>query len=605
MKHRARHSLFIQVLAFFAAGVLLTGIFTMLTMQYRANKRVTVQMERVASSVAEEVRKSITEYPCWKWLVRYWHTKAEELDIEYDVNYKTGKRTEEKCQLLLERHPGLLMHYADEAQILALPEEDRKLYAEVVYSWVITRMNEIKQSYSIDYLFVVLSKEQNRTQFFLLSAADPDSVRGTHYEEVYPLGIMVSVSKSQETAMRSAAQNHSYLADAGKYVDYYETLDTLGDNTLFVGLTYNLSGVRGNIADQARQGTIYAVLLQILLSAICLTMTMLALVRPIKKIQEAVHLYKETKDSDAVGESMESIQSVNEIGDLADEVVGMTSEMNEYIDRIERITVEKQRISVELDMARKIQIAALPNTFPAFPDRSEFDIYAMTEPAREVGGDFYDYFLIDDDHLGLVMADVSGKGIPAAMFMMNSKATVQNGAMRGESAAEVLTEANETICRSNKMEMFVTVWIGILEISTGKLTAANAGHEYPVLKRPDGSFELIKDKHGLVIGGMEGVRYKEYELQLEPGAKFFLYTDGIPEATDSENQMFGTQRMVDALNEDPDASPEDLIRNVRRAVGDFVLDAEQFDDMTMMCVEFRGSGAASAAGASSGDAPAP
>ena len=588
MKHRARHSLFIQVLAFFAAGVLLTGIFTMLTMQYRANKRVTVQMERVASSVAEEVRKSITEYPCWKWLVRYWHTNAEELDIEYDVNYKTGKRTEEKCRLLLERHPGLLMHYADEAQILALPEEDRKLYAEVVYSWVITRMNEIKQSYSIDYLFVVLSKEQNRTQFFLLSAADPDSVRGTHYEEVYPLGIMVSVSKSQEMAMRSAAKNHSYLADAGKYVDYYETLDTLGDNTLFVGLTYNLSGVRGNIADQARQGTIYAVLLQILLSAICLTMTMLALVRPIKKIQEAVHLYKETKDSDAVGESMESIQSVNEIGDLADEVVGMTSEMNEYIDRIERITAEKQRISVELDMARKIQIAALPNTFPAFPDRSEFDIYAMTEPAREVGGDFYDYFLIDDDHLGLVMADVSGKGIPAAMFMMNSKATVQNGAMRGESAAEVLTEANETICRSNKMEMFVTVWIGILEISTGKLTAANAGHEYPVLKRPDGSFELIKDKHGLVIGGMEGVRYKEYELQLEPGAKFFLYTDGIPEATDSENQMFGTQRMVDALNEDPDASPEDLIQNVRRAVGDFVLDAEQFDDLTMLCVEYKG-----------------
>ncbi len=604
MKKRGKHSLLLQVLILFSVSVLITGLFTLFTMQRRSDNGVKVQMEDVAAKVVEEVRESLTEYPAWKWLVRYWHTKAEELDIEYDVNYKTGKKTEEKCRLLMERHPDLVLHYADEAQILALPEQDRKLYAEIVYSWMITRMNEIKRSYKIDYLFVVLSKEKNRTQFFLLSASDPGSVRGTRYEEVYTLGTMVTVSKSQEEAMRNATQNNSYIADAGKYVDYYEALDTLGENTLFVGLTYNLSDVLANIGKQTRQGTAYAVLLQILLSAILQTMTMLFLVRPIRKIQAAVHLYKETKDSVAVQENLASIRYHNEIGDLSEEVVGMTREINEYVAWIERITAEKQRIGVELETARKIQAAALPNKFPAFPDRHEFDIYATMEPAREVGGDFYDYFLIDNDHLGLVMADVSGKGVPAALFMMTTKAIVQNCAMLGQSADEVLTKANEAICANNRMEMFVTVWIGILEISTGILTAANAGHEYPVITKVDGNYELVKDKHGIVIGGMEGLRYKSYEIRLEPGSKLFVYTDGIPEATDKDNNMFGTGRMVDALNTNPGAPPEEAIANVRKAVEDFVQDAEQFDDMTMMCVEFRGS-KNTAAGASAGDAPAP
>ena len=210
------------------------------------------------------------------------------------------------------------------------------------------------------------------------------------------------------------------------------------------------------------------------------------------------------------------------------------------------------------------------------------------DPAKEVGGDFYDFFLIDEDHLGMVMADVSGKGIPAALFMMASKIILQSVAMLGGSPAEILTRTNEAICSNNQAEMFVTVWAGILEVSTGKLTAANAGHEYPIIKRPDGPFEIIKDKHGFVIGGMEGIRYKEYEMQLEPGTKIFVYTDGAPEATDENNKMFGMDRLVDALNADPQASPKQLLANVRKAVDRFVDGAEQFDDLTMMCVEYRG-----------------
>ena len=257
-------------------------------------------------------------------------------------------------------------------------------------------------------------------------------------------------------------------------------------------------------------------------------------------------------------------------------------------DAYQKQQLERSRIETELTMASSIQAHMLPNIYPAFPERSEFDIYAAMDPAREVGGDFYDFFLVDDDHLCLLIADVSGKGIPAALFMMASRIILASNAKLGKSPAEILKSTNDTICPNNPEEMFVTVWLGILELSTGRLTAANAGHEYPVLKRSDGGFELIKDKHGFVIGGMEGMKYKEYELQLEAGSKLFLYTDGVPEATNAEKQLFGTERMLAALNEDVSAPPEELLKNVRRAVDAFVKDAEQFDDLTMLGLEYRG-----------------
>ena len=250
--------------------------------------------------------------------------------------------------------------------------------------------------------------------------------------------------------------------------------------------------------------------------------------------------------------------------------------------------VKTARIESELSLATNIQASMLPSTFPAFPDRDEFDIYAVMDPAKEVGGDFYDFFLIDDDHLGMVMADVSGKGVPAALFMMASKIIIANNAMTGKSAAQVLTDTNAAICSHNGEEMFVTVWLGILEISTGKMTCANAGHEYPIIHNENGDFELVKDKHGFVIGGMEGIKYKEYELTLKPGSKLFLYTDGVPEATDKDDNLFGIERTLVALNKDKNAPPEQILRNVREAVDEFTGDAEQFDDLTMLCFEYRG-----------------
>ena len=276
---------------------------------------------------------------------------------------------------------------------------------------------------------------------------------------------------------------------------------------------------------------------------------------------------------------------------LAASFQSLTQRMKSYIEDINHITAERERIITELTIARQIQSSMLPNTFPAFPDCPEFDIYASMNPAKEVGGDFYDYFLIDDDHLGLVIADVSGKGVPAALFMMMAKIVIYDNAMMNKPPAQVLTDANTAICANNDEDMFLTVWLGILEISTGRLTACNAGHEYPVIKERGGSFHMLYDEHGFVLGGMEEAEYTEYVLQLTPGSKIFLYTDGIPEACNEKVEMFGTDRMLHALNEAGEASPEELLSSVQKAVDLFAGDTPQFDDLTMLCFEYRGKNA--------------
>ena len=311
------------------------------------------------------------------------------------------------------------------------------------------------------------------------------------------------------------------------------------------------------------------------------------LLRPIRQIsEEATRFSKESVTPER--KLQETIRNQDEIGELAVSIDRMEERIQDYVASITQITAEKERINTELGLAARIQVSMLPHQFPPFPDRKEFDLYASMDPAKEVGGDFYDFFLTDSDHLCMVMADVSGKGIPAALFMMVSKVILQSCAMLGRSAGEILTKMNEAICSNNQAEMFVTVWVGILEISTGKLTAANAGHEYPALRRAGGDFELFKDRHGFVIGGMAGIRYREYELQLAPGDKLFLYTDGVPEATDADKRLFGTDRMIAVLNGNKEKSPEQILKGVRSAVDGFVKDAEQFDDLTMLCLEYKG-----------------
>lgn len=610
MKKEHRISIITQISVLAIAGLILVGIATFFSQINLSSKTITESVKSQAANIAAETAATVMEYPAYDWLIRYWYEHADELDIEYDANYHAGTATEGKVVLFQSRHPELRLEYVSKQDLEALSDEDQKLYAEITYSWLTTRIDRVKQSHSVDYLFCVITDTEGsnayKDQFFLFSGAEPGAVRGYNYTEVYPLGKEVSVAEnqSQQDAMRTATENsmatteqyEGYLADAGDYIDYYSFLTMIDDHAVIIGMTYDLSGIMSSIRKQTVEGTGYAMIYLVLLMIFIILNIFLFGIGPLKKITESIRRYAQSKDSERIiSELDENLKGItwfavrrNEIGQLSSDVTEMVREIDDYIDRIETINAEKKRMAVELDLASRIQLSVLPDIFPPFPERNEFDIFALMDPARSVGGDFYDFFLIDEDHLGIVIADVSGKGIPAALYMMVAKAIMQNNAFLGIPAEEVLSKTNGALTANNDLDMFVTSWVGILEISSGKINAANAGHEYPAIRKADGRFELMKDKHGLVLGAMEGMKFRGYEFTLEPGDSLFLYTDGVTEAANKEYAMFGTDRLIDALNIDPEADAETLIKNVRHSVDLFTGDATQFDDITMVCIKYKG-----------------
>ena len=305
--------------------------------------------------------------------------------------------------------------------------------------------------------------------------------------------------------------------------------------------------------------------------------------KPIVKLTDTV---KSTGKGDFDKKS--DIDTRDEIGDLARGFNKMQDDLKLYTENLKTVTADKERISAELNVATQIQADMLPRIFPPFPQKKEIDLFASMTPAKEVGGDFYDFFLIDDNHLALVIADVSGKGVPAALFMVISKTLIKNRAMQGGTPAQILADVNNQLCEGNDAEMFVTCWLGIFDLSTGILTAASAGHEFPAVCGPDRKFELFRDKHGFVLAGMEGARYRDYEIQLQRGGSIFVYTDGVPEATNANSEMFGTDRMLESLNRRTDPKPEVFIKEVGFDVAEFTGEAPQFDDVTMIGMTWRG-----------------
>ena len=456
------------------------------------------------------------------------------------------------------------------------------------YAYLMDMLPAFSGSEDVSDVYLAMYDEENAALVYI---ADPDR------EYVMYPGDWEPVSRKEAAKFLhwdgegmlydiSRTEKYGWMCTAGTPIR-----DEDGQVCAFLLADVTINNVLHGMRAYALQITVALALVISLLTALLERRMRKTLVEPINSIAEAARLYAADRRAgvkDTARFAALEIRTGDEVENLGLIMADMERDLAEYEENLEKITAEKERIGMELSLATRIQAAMLPHIFPPFPDRKEFDLYASMDPAREVGGDFYDYFLIDEDHLCLVMADVSGKGVPAALFMMACKIILDSCAMLGQSAADILTKTNEAICSNNQEEMFVTVWLGILEISTGRLTAANAGHEYPALKRPGEDFALLKERHGFVLGGMEGIRYKEYELRLEPGTKLFLYTDGVPEATDGETTLFGTERMLAALNETPDASPEEILGNVRRAVDGFVKDAEQFDDLTMLCMEYRG-----------------
>lgn len=386
--------------------------------------------------------------------------------------------------------------------------------------------------------------------------------------------------------------------------------DETGDTYALMNVDISMNDVMADRMDFLRV-VLFAILLAMV--AACVILVLLVnrfVVNPINQVARAALQYvsdRRTSEGRSAstgvrristgedGEERSAISKLNihtgdEIQALSEAIKTMELEINEYIQDLTTVTAEKERIGAELNVATQIQADMLPRIFPAFPEREEFDVYATMNPAKEVGGDFYDFFLVDDDHLAVVIADVSGKGVPAALFMVIAKTLIKNHAQNQEAPGTVFTQTNEQLCEGNDAGLFVTGWMGVLEISTGKFVYVNAGHNPPLLKRAGGTFEWLKSRPGFVLAGMEGVRYRENTLQLEPGDRLYLYTDGVTEATNSHEELFGDERLQNALNEYMDLPVEQFLPKIKECIDAFVGDADQFDDITMLALDYQSKG---------------
>ena len=309
-----------------------------------------------------------------------------------------------------------------------------------------------------------------------------------------------------------------------------------------------------------------------------------------KKIVEPLYKMSDSLNGlqrdNIIFEMKDEYRTGDEVQLLAETIADLSSKTVKYINEIEEITAEREHLAAEMNIAMQIQADMLPRIFPPFPDRKEFDIYASLNPDEMVGGDFYDFFFRDRDHLIMLMADVSGRGVPAALFMVIAKTFLKNRALQGGTPAQILADVNRQLCDNNKAGMYVTVWIAELDVRTGAGLAANAGHEHPILKHADGDFELVEYEHSPVMALDEDFTFAEHPFELQHGDTLFIYTDGATDLQDAEGNMFGAKRLLEVLNRDAEATPKEILRNVTAELESFVEGGKREDDITLLCLHY-------------------
>ncbi len=416
-------------------------------------------------------------------------------------------------------------------------------------------------TYGTDVLYTDAANDEADLQKYLLIWGMYAENKGT--EE--PLVTDNSYGYNYTAVAPILDENEQAIAEIQYILDMQEVRDHLN------GFLYNMLGIS------------FCIICAALLLYILLVKWMV--LNPVEKLSEFTT--EITKTGNFSKQEIE-IKTGDEIEALGQSFNYMMERLEDYIKDLTVVTAEKERIGAELNVATQIQSSMLPCIFPAFPDRDELDIYATMTPAKEVGGDFYDFFMVDERHVAIVIADVSGKGVPAALFMVIGKTLIKDHTQPGRNLGEVFTEVNNILCESNDNGMFITAFEGVLDLVTGEFRYANAGHEMPFIYRKDGGYEAYKIRPGFVLAGMENIKYKEQKIQLNIGDKIFQYTDGVTEATDKDNQLYGMDRLHKVLNEKClDCNPEQTLKLVKEDIDAFVGDNDQFDDITMLCLEYK------------------
>ena len=442
------------------------------------------------------------------------------------------------------------------------------------------------------YLIVPLDPEFKQIQFLFETVGDdtgltpypPGYIREPGSEEYTEKYKLIMAGKSEDELVFRSAKQTTTGAHVTTLVPVKNSKDEVVGIISVQQQMEALQGARNEFLRNIALATLLIALFAVLIYGWMLTWYV---AKPIRRI--ASETVRFSRDNTLPDVSLtDSTRGDDEVKLLAMHVDKMEYAIQNYTENLKTVTSQKERMEGELNLASNIQQGIIPNHYPAFPERDEFDLYAHMDPAKEVGGDFYDFFFVDDDHLALVIADVSGKGAAAALFMMASKIMIKNRAMAGGTPADILADVNAQLIEGNNANMFVTTWLGMLDVKTGELVTANAGHEYPAVCRADGTFELLKDKHGFVLGGMSGSRYTNTTFDLNPGDTLFVYTDGVTEATNGDEELFGTGRMLTALNKLPHAAPDELLHSLYGSIQEFAGEVEQADDITMLGLQFKG-----------------
>ena len=487
-------------------------------------------------------------------------------------------------------------YYAEFHYITGMPE----------YQELLELLNQLREDNGVVSLYLGYHELNTMKDLYLVDASAEESCIPGDYD---------NVEADQVEQLR--AGNFDMPAYITNYPDYgwlcsaSATIENADGEVIGVALVdISMNEIMGDAQEFLQTLILLIAVVALIMAGLILLLVNRTIVLPINQMARAALQYVSDRRTSegrsasaggrraAAGEEEEersaisklNIRTGDEIQALSEAIKTMELEINEYIQDLTAVTAEKERIGAELNVATQIQADMLPRIFPAFPEREEFDVYATMNPAKEVGGDFYDFFLVDDDHLAVVIADVSGKGVPAALFMVIAKTLIKNHAQNQEAPGTVFTQTNEQLCEGNDAGLFVTGWMGVLEISTGKFVYVNAGHNPPLLKRAGGTFEWLKSRPGFVLAGMEGVRYRENTLQLEPGDRLYLYTDGVTEATNSREELFGDERLQNALNEYMDLPVEQFLPKIKECIDAFVGGADQFDDITMLALDYQSKG---------------
>lgn len=469
------------------------------------------------------------------------------------------------------------------AHYLETEEKDEYYYE------ILDFLNSFRLNTDIQYFYVFVPFENDLVYIWDANALKADETEIDYcelgYREEYMDGgeeVAFSVYKQNppEEIDLFNDETYGYIATA-----YSPIFDSKGNPVAIVGVDVFMPDLQANMREFLVV-VIAAIMLVVLVAILlCFIFVKRKIVNPINQIRDASKTMVENLENEETIDV--TVDTGNEIEELFDSFKQMYGDVKDYIHKLSTVTAEKERIGAELDVAKHIQASMLPCIFPAFPDRPEIDIYATMEPAKEVGGDFYDFFMVDDRHLAIVMADVSGKGVPAALFMVIGKTLIKDHTTPGRDLGKVFTEVNNLLCEANSEELFITAFEGVLDLVTGEFVYVNAGHEMPFICKAGGDFAPHKIRAAFVLAGMEGMRYRAGSMTLEPGDKIFQYTDGVTEATNANNELYGMGRLEAVLNRVKEATPHQILPAVKRDIDEFVGEAPQFDDITMLCLEYR------------------